>query len=218
MPFVRSGWYLAACVGFAAAAAGSPIDDAVSLFRTRRYSEARAALEPLAEANPPNPAACYFLGLTLLRGGDPAALDGAAAWLEKAVRLKPSDASYLADYGDACLSLASRRNSFVMAVRGRDALEKAVALDPGDLATREGLVRFYGEAPFPLGDPGRARAQAAAIGARNPLRGAEALVALGRIFEKKGERPQARSAYAAALQFDPGSRAAITALARLGPS
>jgi len=97
-------------------------------------------------------------------------LDAAADWLGKAVRLEPANSAYLADYGDACLSLARRSDSLTLAVRGRDALERAVALDPGALATREGLARFYSEAPFPLGDDARALAQAEAVAARNPRR------------------------------------------------
>ena len=94
-------------------------------------------------------------------------------------------------------------------------MERAVALDPGALATREGLARFYSEAPFPLGDDARALAQAEAVAARNPRRGTEALLALGRTLEKKGDRGMARAAYASALKFDPACAPAAGALSRL---
>jgi len=214
VPLVVPGWLLAASVGFAAAAA-APVDDAISLYRAKRYPEAREALRRLADAGPANPEVCYYLGMALLRGGSAAELEAAADWLGRAVKLEPANPSYLADYGDACLSLARLRDSLTMAVRGRDALERAVALDPGALATREGLARFYSEAPFPLGDDARALDQAEAIAGKNPRRGAAALAALGRTLEKKGDRARARSAYASALRFDPACSTASEALSRL---
>ncbi|HZZ18484.1 MAG TPA: hypothetical protein VFE25_03900, partial [Opitutaceae bacterium] len=63
------------------------LGDAKALFEQKKYTEAKALLEPLVVAEPANSSAAYFLGMTYYRQGGPASLDKARQWLGKAVRL-----------------------------------------------------------------------------------------------------------------------------------
>ncbi|HEY3757664.1 MAG TPA: hypothetical protein VGL42_16040 [Opitutaceae bacterium] len=171
------------------------------------------ATDPAAEA-----ARLNRLGAATLHSNSPTALRDALAVFQQAVDLQPQNASYWGDLGGAALLVAQRDRSYFMAVRGRDDLEKAVLLNPADLDAREGLMQFYGIAPWPLGDEDRARSEAAEIGNRNASRGARAECSLGKIFEKKQENSLALSAYRAALRFDPKSERASQAIKRLAPA
>ena len=191
------------------------LDQAVQLYGSRRYPEAQAALEVIAAAHPQDAAAAYYLGMTLRHRGDAQARDAAVVWLEKAVTLAPTDATYLGDYGGTCLELADQHHSFTFATRGRSAMEKAIELDPGNLEARQGLMQFYARAPWPLGSSARARTQADEILRRDPARGLRAFLVLGRSLEKAGNRAAARDAYAVALRLDPASAEARAAQSRL---
>jgi len=173
-----------------------------------------------APSQAPAPAAAaaadYQRGVALMKQGGPTAFAEAAPWLKRATDLDPQRAPYFADYGAVCLKLANQRQSLDWALKGRDALERAAALDPGDLASREILVQFYGQAPWPVGNTMKARAHAAEIGRRDPRRGARAWVMLGRLLEKKSEVALAKSSYQKALDLAPGDPEARQALARLG--
>jgi tetratricopeptide (TPR) repeat protein len=152
------------------ARAGTPLEDAIVLYNEKKYPDARAAFEKITAAEPKNPAACHYLGLTLLRRGDAKALEEAVKWLEKAVTLAPRNATYLADFGGTSMQLASRTRSLSAATRGRDAMEKSLTLDPHNLDAREGLWRFYSEAPLWLGDSAKAAKQLEEIRKRDPDR------------------------------------------------
>lgn len=152
------------------AAAATPFEDAVSLYRAKNYPAAREAFEKITAAEPANAAACHYLGLILLRRGDGTALDDALLWLQKAVKLEPENATYLADFGGTSLQLANKNRSYGAATRGRDAMEKAIQLDPANLDAREGLMQFYDRAPWPLGSSAKAAAQLEEIRRRDPDR------------------------------------------------
>lgn len=203
--------------GPALAAAGEqPLAAAIALYQARRYPEAEAALRPIAAAEPADAVACHYLGLAVLRQGGPTAHADALPWLKKAADLEPGNARYAAAYGDACLELARERRSFSMALAGRDAMERAVKLDPDDLDTRASLVKLYIQAPWPIGSSAKARAQAAEIGRRDAVRGAKAWVYLGRYCDKHGDRAAAREAFQSALALHPGdppAKAGLDALA-----
>jgi len=146
------------------------LDEAIALFAASRYPAARAMLEAITAAEPRNAAACYYLGRTLELRADESSLREAVDWLGRAAVLEPRNATYLARFGGASLLLAERNSSLVAAIRGRDALLRALELEPGDLDAREGLMHFYLRAPWPLGSRARAEAQLAAIRARDPAR------------------------------------------------
>ncbi len=146
------------------------LDAAIALYNAQRYPDARAAFEKIATREPGNAAACYYLGLTLSHRGDAAALDDAVVWLDKAVQLAPANATYLAGFGGVSLELAGIHTSVTAATRGRDAMEKALELNPGDLEARAGLMQFYERAPWPLGSSAKAAAQLEEIRRRDPDR------------------------------------------------
>lgn len=198
-----------------AARADPELDRAIGLYGARHYPEARAALEKIAAARPQDAAACYYLGMTLRHRGDSQAREAAVIWLEKAVALEPGNSTYLGDYGGTCLELADKHRSFSFATRGRNAMEKAVQIDPDNLDARQGLMQFYARAPWPLGSSARARAQADEILRRDPERGRRAFLVLARALEKAGNRSGAREAYAVALKLDPSNAEAAAGLARL---
>ena len=147
----------------AAAASAAPLDDAIALFKAKQYPDARAALEKITSAEPTNASAAYYYGETLRRRGDTAALEDAVPWLEKATVLDPTTAKYFAAYGSASLLFANQKTSLSTANKGRDALEKAIALDPNDLDSREAVFQFYHHAPWPIGSSSKAAVQLAEI-------------------------------------------------------
>jgi len=163
---------MAAIMSANASALAAPIDDAVALFQARRFDEAEVRLRQITASEPGNPTACYHLGMALRERGGAENLEQAATWLKKAVDLEPQNADYLADYGGTELMLAERNHSFVAAVRGRDAIEKAVRIDPADTDSRQVLFEFYVQAPWPLGSSAKAAAQVEEISRKDPARGA----------------------------------------------
>jgi tetratricopeptide (TPR) repeat protein len=199
-------------------AAESPaLTEGVALYRAKRFSEAKAVLEPAAAADPANAAVCYYLGMSILKAGGEGARDRAEPWLERAAKAEPGNARYLSDFAGTCLELADEHHSLSFATRGRDGMEEAIGLDPTDLAARDGLMQFYAKAPWPLEDLEKAWAQAAEIARRNGARGAKAYLELGRILSRKSNRLQARKAYEAALQLDPANREAAQSLSGSPP-
>ena len=144
---------------FAAAPAERGIDAALALFKARRYPEARVAFEKLLAVNPNNAAAAHYLGRTILARNDQAAVEESLGWLGKAVELDPTNAVYLGVFGGASLQLAGRTNSLSAANKGREAMEKALAINPDYLEAREGLFQFYDRAPWPIGRSAKAKAQ-----------------------------------------------------------
>src|SRR5687768_15401815 len=109
------------------------LNAALALVQAKRYPEARAALEKIVAADPKNAEACHQLGLVLKRRHDNAAWADALKWLARAVELAPTNPVYLADFGGTSLQYASRTNSYTAATTGRDAMLKAVALNPDHL-------------------------------------------------------------------------------------
>ena len=197
------------------ARADSPAERGIALYKKDNFPAARPLLEKAVAADPGNAAACYYLGMTLAEGGDERSFEAAEKWLARAVSLAPGNETYLADYGGNSLELADRKQSLDYAMKGRNAMEKAIRLNPADLDAREGLMRFYAQAPWPFGSAAKAMAQASAIAGRDRARGLKAMMMLGRIHEKDHSTADARAAYAAALGIDPGCGKAQQALARL---
>lgn len=161
---------LAALACLPPARADTDLEAAEKLFAMRRYPEARIAFEKILAADPKNAAACHRLGLAIKARNDTPAYEEAIKWLEKAVELEPKNPIYLGDYGGTSLLLAARTSSFSAATKGRDAMEKAVALKPDYLDAREGLVQFYQRAPWPIGSNAKANAHLEEIRKRDPDR------------------------------------------------
>ncbi len=197
------------------ACAETPTDDAIRLYAEGKFPEAKAALDHIVAVDPRNAVACYYLGMTFRYGSGSQALTEAASWFAKAVALAPNNSAYLGEYGGVCLLIAEHDHSFFQAIRGRDAMKKVLELNPDSLKARDALMRFYAQAPWPLGSNSRALAQAEEIGRRDPAQGLSACLRLAMIFENKDDRSAARAAWNAALGLDPANSAARAAIARL---
>ncbi len=150
------------------AATTDELAPALALIRAKRYAEACDVLEKIIAHNPRHAAACHQLGLVIKLRNDSAALDEALTWLGKAVELEPDNWRYLGDFGGTSLQVAGRDRSISAASKGREAMEKAIALNPDYLEAREGLFQFYQRAPWPFGSKVKAAAQLEEIRQRNP--------------------------------------------------
>ncbi len=170
MLFSRAAFAVALLVAAPLSSAATEFDDAKKLFEAKRYPEARAAFERIVAAEPKNAAACHYLGLAIKPRNDNTAFEEALRWLARAVELEPNNAIYLGDFGGTSLQLAGRTSSISAATKGRDAMEKAVALKPDYLDAREGLVQFYQRAPWPIGSNAKASAHLEEIRRRDPDR------------------------------------------------
>lgn len=188
--------------------ASSPeFQSALELVNAKRYPEARAALEKIVASQPRNADAWHRLGLVWNARHDEEACRKAVQCLQKAVELAPDNATFLADYGGVSLELANRSRSLAAARTGREALEKAVAMQPDNLDAREGLFQYYTRAPFIAGgSAGKAAAHLAEIRRRNPDR-AIALSVLSKTSAK--EYPAAFSLCEEALAKDPTNYTAL---------
>lgn len=146
------------------------LDAAREVARLKRYPEARAALEKIVEKDPRNAAACYELGRIIRRQGDAPGYEEAVKWFVRAAELDPKNAVYHSTTGATWLQLAGKTNSVSAAMKGRDALERAVQTDPGLHEAREGLIQFYQRAPWPVGSGSKANAHYEELRKREPDR------------------------------------------------
>jgi tetratricopeptide (TPR) repeat protein len=199
--------------------AESPMDQAVALFEKRQYAEAAGLLAGVVAAEPGNARAHAYYGLALANSkGD---LDGAVAHLEKATSLEPGSSRYQVWLGSAYSSKAGTSGLFKaasLAGKAKAAFEKAVALDPSSVEAHQALLQYYLFAPGVAGGSvGKARAEAAAIGALDAHRGH---LATARIAEHEKEWLAAEKAYRDALALQPERGATYNslgyALLRLG--
>lgn len=147
--------------------AATDFDAARALFDSKRYPEAKEAFEKIIAADPKQAEACHYLGRVTTLRNDDASLEEGVKWLGKAVELEPANASYLGVYGGALLNHANRSRSLSAAMKGRDMLEKCVALDPSQLDAREALFRYYYHAPWPIGSSSKANAHLAELRKRD---------------------------------------------------
>jgi tetratricopeptide (TPR) repeat protein len=192
--------------------AATPIETALALFKAKKYPTARAAFEQIATADPNNAEAHYHLGVLAQRRSD---TDEAIRQLELATTLAPANSDYFADLGDAYGSAARHAGLFSQlgyAKKCFAALEKAVALDPGNLEARNGLITFHLEAPgIAGGSMEKAYAQAAEIRQRNPTLGA---TVLARLYVKDQKYDEAFALYEDVLKTTPDHYLALYSIGR----
>jgi tetratricopeptide (TPR) repeat protein len=170
LPAHRAGFAWLALALAAPLAASPAFEEATALFRAQRYPEARPLLEAVVTAEPDNAEACFQLGMTWRNRNDPEALAEGIKWLDRATELAPKQTGYWLELGAAALQLAGKKSSLALAQRGREALEKVLALDPAHLDAREFLFRYYAEAPWPIGSKTKAAVQLDAIRPLDPNR------------------------------------------------
>jgi tetratricopeptide (TPR) repeat protein len=143
--------WLAALLAAGTALAASDFEAAMALVHARKPAEARQALEHIVAAEPDHAEAWHELGLLWAAERGAAAEERATQCLERAATLQPSNAVFLGDFGGTLLEIADRHRSIATAIKGRDAMERAVALKPDYVEARAGLFQYYSEAPFFVG-------------------------------------------------------------------
>ena len=197
-----------------AARAETPLDRAVALFEQRQYAQSAALLADVVAAEPGNARAHAYYGLALTNSKRD--LDGAITHLEKAASLDPGSSRYQVWLGSVYVAKAGQSGllkAASLAGKGKAAFEKAVALDPSSVEARQALLQYYLLAPGVAGGSvGKAREQAAAIGALDPHRGH---LAAARIAEYEEEWQAAEAAYREALTLQPDRGATFNSLGYL---
>jgi tetratricopeptide (TPR) repeat protein len=280
---------LTAALACAAIGAIAPekIENVRALLRARNIDAAESAAKALVAAHPRDADAHGLLGAVCMAKGDP---DGAVKASEKAAELAPASSEVHRQLGDAYGFAAQRAgvlSKMGLGKKCRLSYEKAVELDPKNIAARSSLMTFYQMAPGIAGggmdkayeqaaaikkiDAGRGSVayallytaekkyaeafkeleaalkaapdqypmlfqigRTAALSGERVDRGMEALQKcltlappagspghdaahwrLGNLWEKKGDKKAARTAYQAALAVNPGFPQAIEALKKL---
>jgi tetratricopeptide (TPR) repeat protein len=202
-----------ACTAPVLTAAPPALADAINLFAERRYAEAQPLFETILQTDARNTQVLLHLGKLAAKRGE---REQAVDYLRQAVEIAPQNPELQFEYGAAsCLYAGSLGMSFkaLGAVRrGRDAMEKAVEMEPRNLVFRQGLLEFYSSAPALVGGGmKKAHAQAEAIAAIDPDQGGFARANLHRV---DGNHPAAMASLAAILERAPDNYFALYLLGR----
>jgi len=147
-----------------AAISPAQLENGRGLLRDHKVAAAESTASALVAANPADAEAWALLGSVQLAKDD---ADAAVAAWEKAAELAPANSDYQRQLGDA-YGLAAQKAGMLgkigWAKKCRLAYEKAVELDPKNLAARNSLMGFYQQAPGVMGGGmDKAYGQAAAI-------------------------------------------------------
>lgn len=130
------------------------------------FEKAVALVETAAKREPGNPRWSFGRGLALLFTGK--GLEGRDL-LERAANAEPGRSEYQYWYGASIFETIDEvgmLGKMSAASKGKAALEKAIALDPGNVRARQALFQFYLEAPgIAGGSVEKAREQARATAA-----------------------------------------------------
>ena len=198
----------------AAAPVHAQSDDAMErgtrAFQAQRWGEAREAFAAAQRAHPRDPAAAYWLGRATFQQREYAE---AERWFDRAVRLDGARADHhywlAATLGQQAVT-ASTFKQAMLARRAKSGLERAIALDPGHLEARMGLVQFHLAAPGLLGGSReRAAQEAEEIARRDARRGH---IARGAVLGARRDWAAVEREYQAAIALAPDSLDAYYAL------
>jgi tetratricopeptide (TPR) repeat protein len=196
----------------ASADAAADLSAAEKLIAAEHWTRAKALLEPLLRIRPGDARALFLAARVREAAGD---FDGARALADKAVALDPKNADFLClqAYIDGREGLrAGLFRKFILARRVKKEAEAALALDPRHIEAHQILIEFYRQAPGIVGgDKDRSRLLAGELTALDPVRGNLALAAAA--YGPNREDAGAEIFYKKAVEADPGSYAAQTALA-----
>lgn len=142
----------------------------------------------------------YQAGLGLFEAGK---YDEAAAHFSKAAALEPASSLYTQWLGRAYGLQAERASVFSkpkLAVLSREALEKAVTLDPNNIGAHSDLAAYYQAAPsFMGGGLDKARAQVEEIRKRDPYMGK---VRAGDLLQDDNHLAEGEQTYLTAAALD----------------
>jgi tetratricopeptide (TPR) repeat protein len=186
-------------------------DSAQQLLASGRVDDAIAMLTAKTKANPSDAESYNLLCRSYLLLGN---WDPGISACEKAVSLQPYNSGYHLWLGRIYGEKADKSNFLVasgLAGKVRTEFEKAVQLQPDNVAARSDLAEFYLEAPGIVGGGrDKAEAQASTMAALDP---AKAHWVLGRIAEKNHNPAEAEKQYRAAVDGSYGSALAWLNLA-----
>ncbi len=195
--------------------AGTPSEDAITLFKAKQYPAAREAFEKIAAVEPGNAEAHYYLGVLGGESGDGEPTRPSRSW-RRATSLAPTNSEYFADLGEAYGNAAGKAGLFSqmgLAKKCQAALEKSVALNPDNLTARNGLVSYYRQAPtFVGGGMSKAYEQAAEIKRRDPVMGA---AVYGQLYIAEKKYDDAIAAFENLLLTHPDNYIALYSIGRI---
>lgn len=190
-----------------------PPESARQLYAERRLPEVVPVLEARLAAEPADYESRLLLAKVQRLLDRPA---DALATLEPVRDARPDDVRLAAELGAAHLhrarALGSGPRALLHARRGREALERAVALDPRDYELRAGLVEFHLTAPrLAGGRPGLARPHAEAAASADAWRGN---LLLAHLLLETGQAADALAAARLAQAAEPEHPAALLLVGR----
>jgi tetratricopeptide (TPR) repeat protein len=181
-----------------AAAADSPSD----LLAAGRVDDAITTLNGKLNTTPDDAVSYNFLCRAYFAVAN---WDRAISACERAVNLEPRNSQYHLWLGRTYGEKADSSNFLSaagLAKKVRNEFERAVQLDPNNVAARVDLAEFYLEAPGIVGGgQDKARAQADSVARLNP---AKAHWIRGRLAEKNKDMPTAETEYRAAIDASQG--------------
>ena len=167
---------LSATSSISLAAQSATVLQGRQLFEAKKFSEARALVEPIGKTEAP---AAFLLGRIALEQND---AKKSVDWLETAVELNPRSSEYWDWLGRAYGSQAQKASKLKLpslARKTKNAWEKAIELDPENLEARQDMIQYYLQAPGIMGgSKDKARSMALEIRRRNPYRGAFAMASV----------------------------------------
>ncbi len=177
--------------------------EAIRHFHAQELDAAEALLLDLEQAQPEHAEAAFYLGRVYLAQGRSQA---AVQAIERSTRLDPESSTYQLGLAEALVARIDEVAvlfKLSVANRLRAAYEKAVELDPENLAARIAVARFHAEAPaIAGGNPATSERQLDEIRRRDP---ALAHVAQALIHERLGRLEKAEEELATAVVIDPDS-------------
>lgn len=196
-------------------AALPPADaDAIrQLLRDRKFADAEVAATKLTAAHPREADAFLLLGTVRMNKDDS---DGAVKAFEKAAELAPDNSEVHRRLGDGYGFSAQRAgmlSKFGWAKKCLAAYEKAVALDPQNLAARQSLLGYYQQAPGMVGGGmDKAYAQAAEIKKLDADRGR---IAFAQLYAAEKKWTEAFTEFEEVLKTDPENYLALFQVGRI---
>lgn len=207
---VLSFWLLSAALS-SLIAAGPEVQQARKFYDRAAYRSAVQILSPLA-TTAQDPDVVFWLGRSYFMLGD---YKKSAEAFEKAIALRPGESEYRHWLGMSYGRRAETSNPLIapgLASKARQNFEKAVELDPNNMAAIDDLFDYYLEAPgFLGGGLDKAEALAAKIQKTNP---SQYHYAIAQLAEKRKDWNRAEEHLRRAVELAPRQVARILDLGR----
>lgn len=215
-PFIPMRTLLLFLLAAACVHAAVPADKAASIrgfLREKQVNAAEAAARALVTAHPAEGEAQALLASVCIAKGD---ADAAVSAAEKSVELEPANSELHRQLGDTYGFAAEKAGMFGkmgFAKKCRAAFERAVELDPRNVAARNSLLGFYQMAPAMMGGGmDKAYEQAAAIKQLDAARGR---LAYATLYGAEKKYDQAFAEFDEALKSSPDDYAALYQVGKL---